>query len=689
MPEFPTSSFDGWQHNNVKDEVVDTVGLPFSDQFFCDAIPAVISQEAAEIQLPDSLPLGQISPEHKRSYQVQLGKFANDGEFQQTALWQDSYGNKFSTISTKGNNFSRHEVIESLSAPSGYIPYGLMEDDSLRRILRSSRLLREAGVDTEWPVRIIEPKKIMFGTACVFQEEYKKRVVDQVMSASDDFDKASYIAKAVHNMNFFVILRAMKIGDRPSDLLEDKTAEEALQRLSRIFTIYNQTHTGDSDYRQLASSNEEDRRYYVEELLPRLTARNLAKLHETGLAHAFPHLGNITALGGLVDLDSVKGEPLELGDQPVDASDWAHDISELFDETRETILQVAQQLRLLGLIETSQFPENNFLSEYISARGWNQAENLADILRIVSALDIGRLTDETIDLLKILKDFTGEIDPRSPAMFEFSRYLKKDAIEHLSDEIQYLIKGLDFAMKEIADISQIDTEEDAFNSWIDELIPGVLRSVEYFYSKQGVKRLSVSLPEITETGELRKWFDSAHIDDELRPLLAATGLLALVFKEPYNKVESKKLEKAFTRTRMVAVNRYAHKLQLSLQVELPTALDGLLVPEHSVDAVNGNFFKIGERIQAEQFDEAVRVEDIPVMVADTGDLANFQMIANETIDGQVYVPIAVFTDGTLNNFYTAVNIFENKGYLDLQDHSYVGWLMRRDDGLLIMNYVKN
>lgn len=175
-------------------------------------------------------------------------------------------------------------------------------------------------------------------------------------------------------MTFFVTARCMEINDRPVDFLQDESEEQTRQRLDKIFTVYNALHQGDSDFRKLSADTDEDISYYFGELLPRLQARNLARLHDMGLVHKFPVPGNVTALGGIVDLDSVHGEPLGIGDAAITFDDIRRDVAMVFDEDYGSYYKILRKisgnipLSEGAAFETIQKMRECFIKTYIETR---------------------------------------------------------------------------------------------------------------------------------------------------------------------------------------------------------------------------------------------------------------------------------------------------------------------------------
>ena len=69
------------------------------------------------------------------------------------------------------------------------------------------------------------------------------------------------------------------------------------------------------------------------------------------MVHTFPTLSNVTILGGIIDLDSIKGAPLAMDDTPVTAGDRANDIANItdYDDTSLDLRQLYLKLDRLGI----------------------------------------------------------------------------------------------------------------------------------------------------------------------------------------------------------------------------------------------------------------------------------------------------------------------------------------------------
>ena len=319
-----TTPIDVIVHHDVQGSPIDREGFPFD--LSSTTIPGIVAETLAN----HPLPLSQISSLHARSYEIGAG-------ISPVALWGDKYGNRYTSVTFKGNNFSKPGVMKSATAPSGFIPYGLQEGDALYRVAQASALLRRHRIPTEWIVGFFEPTEMPFNgdeRNRLTQQDYKRKLVEVAIRGSDA-DEAATVRDAIMPMKFYVTARAMEIGDRPFDFSADETADDVKKRLDKIFSVYNLTHRTDPEFQALDAARTDDMIYYFSSLLPRLRGANLARLHQIGIAHRFPVYGNTTALGGIIDLDSAHGEPLGVGDPPIDESDVFNDMLHAFDPDYE------------------------------------------------------------------------------------------------------------------------------------------------------------------------------------------------------------------------------------------------------------------------------------------------------------------------------------------------------------------
>lgn len=363
MAELTIDRIPCYIQDTIQGEVITAVpeGFPFSQDFLdtiTDKAPVVVgitgsnNDPAMNLTTNDKgeIQLRSLSPNHGRSFEV----FVGDPSKSETALglWSDEFGNHFTSLSLKGNNFSNNYILESLSAPSGYMPFGLQETDSLLRVVRASRLLREVGVDTEMIVRMIEPQYFVWSNRdaqkpgiepvedreLVTLPEMKRRLLldyAQVVSGeSDAMVRFQKVTEAIGEMSFFITLRATGIGTRMDDLIcGPKECRKQLKKTFFILNMQPDKYMLDRD-NPLDSDNFEHVEYYYTGLLPRLIGRNIALIQKKGLVHSFTSTGNTTLLGGIVDLDGVRGSTLDLGDEEPTIEEYVDDITYFDDHSR-------------------------------------------------------------------------------------------------------------------------------------------------------------------------------------------------------------------------------------------------------------------------------------------------------------------------------------------------------------------
>jgi|GEM_PF-6977104 len=354
MAELHVDTIPCFLQDDIQGEVIPErpTNFPFSTEFLdelTDNFPVLIGttnsgkEGTINITSPEAdTRLRSLSHHHGRSFEV----FVGEPEASETALglWGDEYGNRFTSLSTKGNNFSRNYILRSLSAPSGYMPYGLQETDSILRVVRASRLLRESGVDTEMIVRMVEPEHFIWSNRdesdtsdtpvadreMVTLPEMKRRLLldywENISKEKNAMEQFQEVTTAIEAMSFFITLRATGIGTRLDDFFGEP--EECRKQVKKTFSILNMQldRFAPEQETPLDSERYEDVEYYFTGLLPRLIGKNIALIHELGLVHNFPSTGNTTQIGGIVDLDGVQGPLLGLGDEAPTSAQYVEDL---------------------------------------------------------------------------------------------------------------------------------------------------------------------------------------------------------------------------------------------------------------------------------------------------------------------------------------------------------------------------
>jgi hypothetical protein len=251
-------------------------------------------------------PVGRLATFHGRNLEVLADR----------VKIQDRFGNVFRSLGIKGSDYSDPHFFKSETASREVIVNGLQESLVMERILRVSRLLREHGVGTEYICGLSIPETFPLDkhdgdvdtkTAVPFAEFFETlaaRYAAENQNGKSALEIKAELIERLSDCDYLVTYRALDCPYRFGELLSpDKFAElqqfriKAADNPIEAERIEKQTLTG----------------YLQQEFVPTL-ARNLAKFHNLGLVHKFLHRDNITALGSIVDLDSVEGEALGLGD---------------------------------------------------------------------------------------------------------------------------------------------------------------------------------------------------------------------------------------------------------------------------------------------------------------------------------------------------------------------------------------
>lgn len=340
--------------------------------------------------------LVQISPMHGRSFELRFGATRN-------VLWEDEFGNLFSALNTKGNNLEQPKALKHSVAPSGYIVYGMQDSDAMVRVLKGSRLLRSNHIDTETIVRVIEPQELPSKDKVVPLGQFKNDLVTQIWEenaekdSSDDATGRPNLSRAdlgdlslaLDKMTFYLTIRGLQVSERMWDLPGASSQEEFREIMQGIFNFVNRAEKtsrkrkgNEIPFPSFDAQDNEDIQNYFLVYLPIKIATNLAKIHNLGLIHQFPHSGNISAAGGFYDLDSLRGETLELGDAQIEEDDYEREVNYLLCGSRSPagsdpgVIEVIKELADKGFIKKDvnyirKF-QNLFLHQYIKTRGWEQ-----------------------------------------------------------------------------------------------------------------------------------------------------------------------------------------------------------------------------------------------------------------------------------------------------------------------------
>jgi hypothetical protein len=331
----------------------------------------------------------QVSEAHNRSFELKIPGLDD-------VYWQDEYSNFYNSITKKGGNLRKPGAKKSRVSPHGFVFCGVQDEAAMSRILRVSDLLRAAKVETEMFLDVIQPEQLPVNGKLVSIDEFKQHIVD-VSITGKDVDPLCQgelltpadvpeLVKVLEKTSFFITIRGMQITERIQDLEACKTKEEFQGMVGRAIEFVNYTERQkvliDPNYQGefFDPTSEEDIKRYLTECLPKRIARNFAKMHELGLVHYFPHTGNISLVGSIYDLDSVRGEATNCGDKPVEWTDVAKEVHEI--AAFRGVISKTIQTHLGADISGTEIGKN-FLRAYISEHGFDK-----DLVK-----DIGKIAD--------------------------------------------------------------------------------------------------------------------------------------------------------------------------------------------------------------------------------------------------------------------------------------------------------
>ncbi|OGI62941.1 hypothetical protein A2818_00250 [Candidatus Nomurabacteria bacterium RIFCSPHIGHO2_01_FULL_40_12] len=309
-------------------------GFPFKGEI--DDMPtfSVVSSEAKDT----SLHLVKPTKVHGRDFEV--ANVIHSGEY------SDLYG----AVNIKGNNVQNVHLERNNSNTLGYRLIGMFFQDDEERVLKASDLLRRNGIETEKIEQVIEPAEVIVNGERISITELKKRIIDYAKQCVSvgviplsmsrysahpipfTLDEISLIEKDLELKRFLFLVRSFQVTERIMDLAQTKTKEEFEEMMSKVFKFIN-TREGleakregrEAQYFDVQNPQDVDR--FFRDFLPSRCAKNLARIHNLGLAHHFPTVHNFSLVGSIYDLDTVTGKVLFDSDEPVGSSEIREDLN--------------------------------------------------------------------------------------------------------------------------------------------------------------------------------------------------------------------------------------------------------------------------------------------------------------------------------------------------------------------------
>ncbi len=516
-------------------------GLPFNDEAQVAGVGATDTQ------------LSRVSSVHKRSMEVVLSDLPDS--------WTDEYGNVYRGLSLKGNNFSKPGIMQHPTAPDGFIAYGLQESNVIERTLAASKLLRARGIPTENIIGLAEPKSYPWpvlgtetdATETLSLSEYKSRIIQQYWQDLPEAERTSDALIDLYgkfkDMTFYVSLRATDSPFRLHDLRD-------LNIRRQVFAEYNAGEHSDGT-EPLNPENLADTERYMRECWNPRAARNFAKLH-TDLAHRFAHGFNLTATGSFVDLDSIHGEPLGLGDEPITHEDRALDLAEVLNASAR---MAREGSFILGRSVDMQveFMEHYFAEAAALYEGENVAENIGAIM-VALFHELSEVTSTGNDVMidkiqegydqKYLGIVAGK-EQLGGAFRAVAEALDEDTISrYMTDILEYtwperVMDVLSNHINEINDAKELGTEICLFDSFIKE--SGEVHSGASHELEEELESLvMLAVAEAISEGDMTSIPGLESIQNSSIKVLAASNLMNL-YSESVQSVVDAQLEKLIDR----------------------------------------------------------------------------------------------------------------------------------------------
>lgn len=316
--------------------------------------------------------------DHGRNFEVRFGKT------RRKTLWFDGL-NYLGVINSKGSDLTDPYVLRDSCTPSGFRINGVQDSNSMERICRASRLFKdELEIEGERLLPVLEPAALPWGEEIVPIEEFKFRLLkdasEQALKPEEErrgepeqklrLQDIEKLTKELNQTTFFITHRALHVSERIRDFSKARKRRDFEKMAGRVFNYLNMVSLARLDNRETEytltfdASCQQDIDYYFLSFLPSRAGVNYGKLHEKRLVQKYTHAGNTNAAGAIVDTDSIRGERLGLGDDPVSEEDILDDLKE-FMLSAERVCVALERRRFIGAENAFSVFENNFFRAYV------------------------------------------------------------------------------------------------------------------------------------------------------------------------------------------------------------------------------------------------------------------------------------------------------------------------------------
>lgn len=381
-----TGSFDKPIHD-------ETASLPFRTEIlFGDGLPIVVPRNSEGWQRKFPLGLTVPSEYHGRAFDIEINT-GEDGEEPHPlqAIFGDPQGNWYTRFNIKGNRFVDPAGRLTGLGKSGYDTNGMFDATYLERSIKTSEIFRRAGIDTEWIVYAARPNQFSVpdkqGPATM--RDVKDYASGNIEAVAEGINPKMPESLAFDLMDYACVVRAVKTSVRLADIVYND--KEILDDAIKLHNFDMERMGDQADLPKVPTEQDDRPKIYFSSILPRRFAKNVGKMQDIGVNHNYLNPGNVTILGGIVDLDSPEGSVIFPEDEDASLADRIRDLDVLF--RGEVIQKLTQSLFGGDGITTdevdaltSTFSEN-FVKEYLKTRGLRPDTWEAYLVTSVSYID--------------------------------------------------------------------------------------------------------------------------------------------------------------------------------------------------------------------------------------------------------------------------------------------------------------
>ena len=286
-------------------------------------------------------------PKEYERVSTKHGRSMTESASSKKSVWAGpERGDIYGASTVKGTAMYQKISIEVYKDEEGYVRFkanGLMEDKVVPRIKEISLYMRKNGLPTEM-IRSIKKLEFVYikedkNWKKIPINEWKQKVLEEAKFRNEPNIDAlkNYLEKT----DFIALERDVQVDERLVDL-KDAILEGRLKNfLKPIFKWLNAATYGrdggliyGTPSPGIFNLTDTDIKRYIIDFLPTQMGLYLGRFHRLGLTHRYLHDQNWTAVGTVVDLDSVEGDSAVRHDHVNTDYDFAKDLEQTVNEVR-------------------------------------------------------------------------------------------------------------------------------------------------------------------------------------------------------------------------------------------------------------------------------------------------------------------------------------------------------------------